>query len=229
MALSPSDREAIVLYKSDTPFGQMTKEEKTLLYQDLMQGCKFVGVKEPPAKEDMVDIVNFLCARHKNFTRAELKQALHLMVSGELGTEIEHFQSPTAQYWSRIIRMYENTRARALKKYQLENQQSIDAQESQQRSKEYDPEGAVIDCLVREYDAFLMVEETNVASPVAEFRASTCMHLCRKLGIFEDIEENKFTPLQYLRRYFLLLHGERDKVCKKIEFDVRNRRKGLGS
>ena len=187
----------------NVPFGDMDNEQKQGLAKCLVKLCYFVGIKEPLSIENLKMLVYYLANQHSKFTQEELEQAFFMASSGEFG-ELEHYQSFSPMYVSKVINAYSTKRSEAIVKYRSKLEEMKSDEEREEKAKNYDAVSGCIEAICTQYDAYLRYEEimsNEDKMPFEEARASIAIQMGQRLGLFQDYN-NKETAFHFFKRIF---------------------------
>lgn len=219
--LNKSEQKLLSLtYSGNVQFGQMTNEDKQGLAKCLVKMCYFVGIKEPLSIDNLKMLVYFLVSQHATFTQDELEQAFFMAASGEFG-ELEHYQSFSPTYVSKIINSYTARRADAMTKYRTKLEDAESEQKRTEKEKEYDALNGCIEVVCCQYDAYLNYEaimSNEDKIPFQEARAAIAIKMGQKLGLFKDYRA-KETALMFFKRVFDVLPK---KEPNEVKFMISN-------
>lgn len=184
-------------------FGDMDNEQKQGLAKCLVKLCYFVGIKEPLSIENLKMLVYYLANQHYKFTQEELEQAFFMTSSGELG-ELEHYQSFSPMYVSKVINMYSTKRSEAVVKYRFKLDELESEEQRQEKAKNYNPIDGCVQAICTQYDAYLNYDDVisnDDKIPFEEARASIAIQMGQRLGMFNDYN-NKETAFHFFKRIF---------------------------
>ena len=202
----------------NVPFGEMSNEQKQGLAKCLVKLCYFVGIKEPLSIENLKMLVYYLANQHPTFTQEELEQAFFMASSGEFG-ELEHYQSFSPMYVSKIINVYTAKRSEAVVKYRSKLQELENAKQHEIKAQNYDSVKGCIEAICSQYDVYLRYDEivsNEDKMPYQEVRASIAIQMGQRIGLFKDYNE-KESAFHFFKRIFdPLPKKDADKVKKII-------------
>jgi len=217
--LNVSEQKLVTLNSlGNARFGEMTNEQKQGLAKSLVKLCYFVGIKEPLSIDNLKMLVYYLANQHPTFTQDELEQAFFMTSSGEFG-ELEHYQSFSPMYVSKIINIYSSRRSEAITKYRKELDDKMLEEERIEKQKNYDSVQGCIDTLCLEYDDFLKHAELQVtddAYGLKETRGKIAIELAQRLGLFQDFNPKKENSIEFLSRIFQPLSKYEAEKVKRI-------------
>jgi hypothetical protein len=203
--LNPTEQKLLNLKTSENvKFSEMSNEQKQGLAKCLVKLCYFVGIKEPLSIENLKMLVFYLAKQHPTFTQEELEEAFFMASSGEFG-ELEHYQSFSPTYVSKIINAYSAKRSEASVKYYSKLEQLKAEAESQEKAKDYNPIEGCIEAVCIQYDAYLMYDEiveNEEKMPMQEVRAYLAIKMGQLLGLFNDYDAEKETAFKFFKRVF---------------------------
>ena len=216
--LNKSEQKLLTLNDvGNVPFGQMDNEQKQGLAKCLVKLCYFVGIKEPLSIENLKMLVYYLANQHPAFTQEELEQAFFMASSGELG-DLEHYQSFSPMYVSKVIKAYSTKRSEAIVKYRAKLEESKSEQEREEKAKGYDAVKGCIEAICIQYDTYLRYNEivsNEDKLPFEEVKASIAIKMGQSLGLFLDYND-KETAFHFFKRIFDPLPKQNADEVKKI-------------
>ena len=187
----------------NVPFGEMSNEQRQGLAKCLVKLCYFVGIKEPLSIENLKMLVHYLASQHPTFTQEELEQGFFMASSGELG-ELEHYQSFSPMYVSKVIKAYTTKRSEAVVKYRSKLDDVKSEAEREEKAKNYDVVSGCIEAICIQYDTYLRYDEVmsdEDKMPFEEIRASIAIQMGQRIGLFSDYKE-KETAFHFFKRIF---------------------------
>lgn len=217
--LNVSEQKILTLnYLGNVRFGEMTNEQKQGLAKCLVKLCYFVGIKEPLSIDNLKMLVYYLANQHPTFTQDELEQAFFMTSSGEFG-ELEHYQSFSPNYVSKIINLYSSRRADALSKYNQRLDEKMSYEERIEKQKNYDSVQGCIETICSQYDSFLKNPQLQVMDDLYglhDTRGKIAIELAQRLGLFHDFNEKEENSIDFFARIFQPLTKYEVDVAKKI-------------
>lgn len=216
--LNKSEQKLLALKDvGNVPFGEMSNEEKQGLAKCLVKLCYFVGIKEPLSIENLKMLVYYLANQHPAFTQEELEQAFFMASSGEFG-ELEHYQSFSPMYVSKVINAYTAKRSEAVVKYRSKLEEMESEKRSEAQAKNYDSVKGCIEAICIQYDAYLRYDEiisNEDKMPFEEARASIAIQMGQRIGLFQDYDK-KETAFHFFKRIFETLPKQNADDVKNI-------------
>lgn len=202
---SDKERKLVTLNHLESPrFSEMNNEHKQQLAKCLVKLCYFVGIKEPLSIENLKMLVYYLVNQHPTFIQEELEQAFFMASSGDFG-EIEHYQSFSPIYVSKIINLYTSKRSEAISKYRAEIERIKLDEEHKEKAKNYNAVEGCIEAICSQYDSFLKYEELKKDEDrmgLEETRGSIAIQLGQKLGLFKDYNPKVESASDFFTRIF---------------------------
>lgn len=72
----------------------------------------FIGIKEELTEEEIYTNVNFIKENFSQLSLVDIEQAMNLSINGELDINVEHYQSFTPMYISKILNAYKQYRGK---------------------------------------------------------------------------------------------------------------------
>jgi len=202
--LNKSEQKLLTLTDvGNAPFGEMSNEQKQGLAKCLVKLCYFVGIKEPLSIENLKMLVFYIVNQHPTFTQEELEQAFFMASSGEFG-DLEHYQSFSPMYVSKVIKAYTTKRSEAVVKYRSKLDELKSEADREEKAKNYDIVSGFIEAICSQYDSYLRYEEimTNEDKmPFEEARASIAIQMGQRIGFFKDYN-GKETAFHFFKRIF---------------------------
>jgi hypothetical protein len=202
--LNKSEQKLLTLNDAgNVPFGEMSNEQKQGLAKCLVKLCYFVGIKEPLSIENLKMLVFYLANQHPTFTQEELEQAFFMASSGEFG-DLEHYQSFSPMYVSKVIKAYTTKRSEAVVKYRAKLDDVKSEAEREEKAKNYDVVNGCIEAICIQYDTYLRYDEVmsdEDKMPFEEARASIAIQMGQRIGLFNDYK-GKETAFHFFKRIF---------------------------
>jgi hypothetical protein len=202
--LNKSEQKLLTLTDvGNVPFGEMSNEQKQGLAKCLVKLCYFVGIKEPLSIENLKMLVFYLANQHPTFTQEELEQAFFMASSGEFG-DLEHYQSFSPMYVSKVIKAYTTKRSEAIVKYRSKLDEVKSEEEREEKAKNYDVVSGCIEAICVQYDAYLRYDEIKSDEdkmPFEEVRASIAVKMGQRIGLFNDYN-SKESAFHFFKRIF---------------------------
>ncbi len=202
---NPTEQKILELKSlGNVRFGDMTNEQKQGLAKSLVKLSYFVGIKEPLSIDNLKMLVYYLANQHPAFTQEELEQAFFMASSGEFG-EIEHYQTFSPAYVSKIIKAYLSKRSEASVKYHAKLQKQQAEEESNMKARQYNPVEGCVDALCAQYDTYLRYDEIVSDTdkfPYEEMRASIAIQMAQKLSLFKDYDSSKESAFDFFKRIY---------------------------
>lgn len=217
--LNKTEQILVTLKQSENiPFGEMTNEQKQALAKCLVKLCYFVGIKEPLSIDNLKMLVYYLANQHSTFTQEELEQAFFMASSGEFG-EVEHYQSFSPMYVSKIINAYITKRSEAMVNYYAKVQQFENQKNNEIQEKNYDKVKGFIEVICLQYDCYLRYDEiiaNEDKRPLEETRAEIAIQMGQRLGFFQDFKQGGELAIEFFKRIFDPLPKQDANEVKKI-------------
>ncbi len=217
--LNQTEQKLVVLQNSgNVRFAEMNNEQKQGLAKSLVKLSYFVGIKEPLSIENLKMLVFYLHSQHPTFTLEELEQSFLMASSGEFG-ELEHYQTFSPMYVSKIINTYGSRRAIAVSKYrELEN--TFQAQkEITEKQRNYNAVEGCITAICTQYDKFLkydIISQDIDKLGLEEFSAKIAIELAQRLGLFADFNPKEESAFDFFKRIFQPIANYEPDKSKKI-------------
>jgi len=216
--LNKSEQKLLTLTDvGNAPFGEMSNEQKQGLAKCLVKLCYFVGIKEPLSIENLKMLVFYLANQHPTFTQEELEQAFFMASSGEFG-ELEHYQSFSPMYVSKVIKAYTTKRSEAIVKYRSKLDEVKSEAEREEKAKNYDVVSGCIEAICVQYDTYLRYEEIKSDEdkmPFEEVKASIAIQMGQRIGLFNDYN-SKESAFHFFKRIFDPLPKQSAEEVKSI-------------
>lgn len=110
-------KQKIVALTNEKSIANFTNDEYIKLEGNLQQWSRFLGVKEPLEDDQAQMFVIFLSENFGSLSPKEITNALMMGLSGDLGVDMEHYNTFSSVYLSRVLRAYTLTRNRAVMEY----------------------------------------------------------------------------------------------------------------
>jgi hypothetical protein len=217
--LNVNEQKLVTLnHLGNVRFGEMTNEQKQGLAKCLVKLCYFVGIKEPLSIDNLKMLVFYLANQHPTFTQDELEQAFFMTSSGEFG-ELEHYQSFSPMYVSKIINLYSSRRSEAITKYRKELNDKMMEDERIEKQKNYNAIDGCIEAICLQYDSFLKYNELKVSEDaygLEEMKGKIAIELGQRLGLFQDFNEKEENTIDFFSRIFQPLSKYEAEKVKRI-------------
>lgn len=124
-----------------------SKKVKDCSDQEILKSLKylfyFVGLKEFPDKIETSVLLDYIKTNYRFYSLLDFKNAFQMGSKGEIICEMDHFQTFSPTYFSKILRAYSEYRERIVKEYmikkqrqqQLENQNKEVTLEQKERAR----------------------------------------------------------------------------------------------
>ena len=74
----------------------------------------YIGIKEELSQEELFMNLNFIRENFSELNLVDINQAIDLSIKGDLDVEVEHYQSFTPLYISRILKSYKEYRNKVI-------------------------------------------------------------------------------------------------------------------
>lgn len=217
--LNHKDTEILKLkYNGPESFGLLDNSGKQELAIVLNRLCYFVGIKEPLSVDNLKMLISYLVRYHSNFNILELENAVMMACAGEFG-HVEHYQSFSSIYISKVLNLYNSYRAEIIHKYTTELNKQTQADKLATKEKEYDKVKGFTDTVLSQYDYYIKSKNDEFNSDnisIGNTRASICIELGQKLGLFLDYKKHKETALEFFQRVFKPLVDKEVDAAKEI-------------
>lgn len=131
-----SQEQKIVLASFEKLIKDFKNEDFKALHKLLLKWGKFIGLKEAPDDEQMFMLVVFVKENFTNLSLAEITNAFNLAISGTLNINVEHYNSFSPIYVSKIFNAYlEHKKEVMYKVHKLEDEMA-----QKEREKPLTPE-----------------------------------------------------------------------------------------
>lgn len=101
-----SQEQKIVLGSLEKKIEEFTNEDFKSLHKLLLKWGKFIGLKEAPDDEQMFMLVVFVKDNFTKMSLAEITNAFNLAIAGVLNINVEHYNSFSPIYISKIFNAY---------------------------------------------------------------------------------------------------------------------------
>jgi len=101
-----NQEQKIVLGSLEKKIKDFENEDFKSLHKLLLKWGKFIGLKEAPDDEQMFMLVVFVKDNFTNFSLTEITTAFNLAISGTLNINVEHYNSFSPIYISKIFNAY---------------------------------------------------------------------------------------------------------------------------
>ena len=205
--LADTEQKLVTLnLAGNVKFSAMSNEQKQGLAKCLMKLSYFVGIKEPLSIENLKMLVYYLCSQHENFTQEELEQAFFMASSGSFG-ELEHFQTFSPSYVSKIINAYITQKSIAVTKYRQIESELEDKKIFEEKQKKYDPIEGLIEVLHTQYDTYFKNLKNNTLQDLDklvhdEYIAKIAVQLGQTIDFFMDYNPKEESAVDFFKRIF---------------------------
>jgi len=139
-----SQEQKIVLGSLEKKIEEFTNEDFKSLHKLLLKWGKFIGLKEAPDDEQMFMLVVFVKDNFTKMSLAEITNAFNLAIAGTLNINVEHYNSFSPIYISKIFNAYlEHKKEVMYKMHKLEEEEAqkerekpLTEEELEQKNKE---------------------------------------------------------------------------------------------
>lgn len=139
-----SQEQKIVLGSLEKKIEEFTNEDFKSLHKLLLKWGKFIGLKEAPDDEQMFMLVVFVKDNFTKMSLAEITNAFNLAIAGVLNINVEHYNSFSPIYISKIFNAYlEHKKEVMYKMHKLEEEEAqkerekpLTEEELEQKNKE---------------------------------------------------------------------------------------------
>jgi len=139
-----SQEQKIVLGSLEKKIEEFTNEDFKSLHKLLLKWGKFIGLKEAPDDEQMFMLVVFVKDNFTKMSLAEITNAFNLAIAGVLSVNVEHYNSFSPIYISKIFNAYlEHKKEVMYKMHKLEEEEAqkerekpLTEEELEQKNKE---------------------------------------------------------------------------------------------
>ena len=120
-----SQEQKIVLGSLEKKIEEFTNEDFKSLHKLLLKWGKFIGLKEAPDDEQMFMLVVFVKDNFTKMSLAEITNAFNLAIAGVLNINVEHYNSFSPIYISKIFNAYlEHKKEVMYKMHKLEEEEA---------------------------------------------------------------------------------------------------------
>lgn len=125
-----SQEQKIVLGSLEKKIKDFENEDFKSLHKLLLKWGKFIGLKEAPDDEQMFMLVVFVKESFTQMSLAEITNSFNLAISGTLNINVEHYNSFSPIYISKIFNAYlEHKKNVMFKMYKLEEEDARNQRE----------------------------------------------------------------------------------------------------